>query len=273
MKTLFLAISFVLLASGAGAQTLQCPAGEIAVVDVLLDSTGEYSVSTPLRCVQQKPSTQPLFPADAWCAIPEWDDSVCFDGMGRAHKRYYWPADSNPNLSDPKVSGPDEPRFLLEVDESNRVPRYKCPPGQVAMLNLDFGDSPIDPAHLCLAARPVVPVVKPGIWVRTKSYVSHHKELLGLDAVVTGTYAADARSTTRCHCGIEENPILGKHPSGAAVWRYALGADIVEIAGLHAIRWVLPDDLSKKVVPIAPVLGFALGEVFNIKANLEAARK
>lgn len=108
---------------------------------------------------------------------------------------------------------------------------------------------------------------------RVWHYIVTHKEVLAADAIAVSAWSADAASTVydqhHCVC-IETNPLLGKHPSGGAIWSYGIGGAALQVSLNHVIWHYAPDHADRHLIwfEMTPLIG---EEVFNVYSNVQAA--
>jgi hypothetical protein len=86
-----------------------------------------------------------------------------------------------------------------------------------------------------------VPAFAQSVPARAWHWAGRHKELLLADGLLTASLSADAAESIRCQhefpvtC-VEQNPLMNRHPSEGAYWRWTLGVDGAIIAANH-IGW------------------------------------
>lgn len=108
------------------------------------------------------------------------------------------------------------------------------------------------------------------------TYIRHHKNALISDGVIFAAWEADAFSSIHCQkvsrgC-IEQNKLLGNHPSNVSTITYATGMAGVTITSLHLIDYLLKNDpTAVKIVRWFPTAAFAGVELFNVKNNADVA--
>jgi hypothetical protein len=104
-------------------------------------------------------------------------------------------------------------------------------------------------------------------------YIVTHKEVLAGDAIAASAWSADAASTLydthHCLC-VEQNPLLGPHPSERAILSYGIGAAAVQITLNHLIWHYAPEHLDRHLIwfEMAPLIG---AEAQNVYSNVKAA--
>jgi hypothetical protein len=114
--------------------------------------------------------------------------------------------------------------------------------------------------------------VKPNVFTRVRSYVSHHKELLAADGLIGSAWSLDAWSSVRCQnispACTEQNPFLGPHPSAGATWGFAMGFASAQIALNHLAWHYAPSPGLRHLIWFfdAPFLVY---ESFNIRSNID----
>jgi len=105
-------------------------------------------------------------------------------------------------------------------------------------------------------------------------YVSTHKELLAVDAIIIAAWSADAASTVHdehnCPSCIETNSVLGPHPSERAIWLYASGWSALQTTLNHLAWHYAPDPVLRHIVWI-PAIVTATNELSNVRNNVQAA--
>ena len=101
-------------------------------------------------------------------------------------------------------------------------------------------------------------------------YIKTHKELLASDAIEISAWSADAASTVydENHCPncVEQNSIIGKRPSGQAVWAYAIGAASVHATLSHLAWHYSPDSDDRHLIWFTTGI-LAVTEAFNVYGN------
>ena len=109
---------------------------------------------------------------------------------------------------------------------------------------------------------------------RLVSFVRTHGELLVSDALVALSESADAASSVACQharpvaCS-ETNPLLGKHPSAAATWGYAIGGAVAIATAQHlAWKFALRDDPPRRHVIWFGTGPLAISEARTAYSNL-----
>ena len=105
-------------------------------------------------------------------------------------------------------------------------------------------------------------------------YIATHKELLASDAVVIAAWSADAASTINdehnCPSCVEQNSLVGPHPSERAVWLYASGWSGLQTALDHLLWHYAPDPLLRHTVWISTIM-LATNEAANVSNNVHYA--
>lgn len=105
-------------------------------------------------------------------------------------------------------------------------------------------------------------------------YINTHKELLAADAVVIAAWSADAGSTINdehnCPSCVEQNPIVGPHPSAHVVWLYAFGMAGMQTA-INNLAWhYAPDPILRHMVWI-PAIIIGTNEAATVSNNVHYA--
>ena len=105
-------------------------------------------------------------------------------------------------------------------------------------------------------------------------YITTHKELLAADAIVIAAWSADAASTINdehnCPSCVEQNPIIGPHPSERAVWLYASGWSGLQTTLDHLLWHYAPDPILRHTVWISTIM-LATNEAANVSNNVHYA--
>jgi len=106
-------------------------------------------------------------------------------------------------------------------------------------------------------------------------WVSHHKELLAADGLIFLAWSADAASSVACQrerpkACVETNALLGKHPSAAASFGYALGLAGAQSTLNGLIWWSAGDSPGKHIIWL-PTIAFTVLEIPNVKDNVQIA--
>jgi hypothetical protein len=109
-------------------------------------------------------------------------------------------------------------------------------------------------------------------------YIKTHKELLVSDAIVIAAIGADVGSSVHCQsvssgC-IEQNPILGPHPTELQTSGVGLMVATAVITGNHLIwHYGKPLGGGEQHMIWFSTIPIGIMETFNVKSNVDAAEQ
>lgn len=102
-------------------------------------------------------------------------------------------------------------------------------------------------------------------------YIRTHKELLAADAIFAAAIFADDGSSIPCqHAAvpcIEENGLLGQHPSDRAFYLSGVGISAFELSMYHLLWHYAPDKVDRHIIWF-PTTAFAIYEFRNVRSNV-----
>lgn len=127
---------------------------------------------------------------------------------------------------------------------------------------------------MCLVPAVSAQARKASVPARVAGYVKTHKELILADALVGAAWSLDAWSSARCQrisptgC-IEQNPIVGPHPTSGQLYGFALGFSAAQITMNHLLWHYAPSPDLRHMIWFfdGPFIGF---EAWNINHNIDS---